>query len=138
MPAARWSSHKDIAGKALNKLAGPHVLATLSRLEQAVTCAHAMYNSAAAAAREERHAEDQPVEPVIGDGIGNDARDGDLDEAASPAAARWRADPPPDGGAPGRARGWRGIGPPAGRALTPKGAHDGPSLQPKATDRRGA
>jgi hypothetical protein len=25
MPASRWSSHKDIAAKALKKLAGPHV-----------------------------------------------------------------------------------------------------------------
>jgi hypothetical protein len=81
MPAARWSSHKDIAAKARNKL-GPHVLATLSRLEQAVTCVNATYDSAATAARVERHAEDQPVEPETGDGIGNDAQDEDLDEAA--------------------------------------------------------
>jgi hypothetical protein len=25
MPATRWSSHKDIAAKALKKLAGPHI-----------------------------------------------------------------------------------------------------------------
>ena len=37
MPATRWSSHRDIAAKALRKLAGPHVPATLSRLEQAVS-----------------------------------------------------------------------------------------------------
>ena len=53
-------------------------------------------------------------------------------------AARWRADSPPDGGTPWRACGWRGIGPPAGRAPSPKGAHDGPSLQPQAAHRRGA
>ena len=35
MPATRWSSHKDIAAKALNKLVGPHVPASLSKLEQA-------------------------------------------------------------------------------------------------------
>ena len=36
---------------------------------------------------------------------------------------RWRADPPPEGGTPWRARGWRGIGPPAGRPKPPKGGH---------------
>ena len=46
MPATRWSSHKDLAAKALKKLAGPHVPATLSRLEQAVRRAHAAYDTA--------------------------------------------------------------------------------------------
>jgi hypothetical protein len=41
MPATRWSSHKDIAAKALKKLAGPHLPASLSKLEQAVKRAHA-------------------------------------------------------------------------------------------------
>ena len=31
MPATRWSSHKDIAAKALKKLAGPHVPASLTQ-----------------------------------------------------------------------------------------------------------
>jgi len=51
MPATRWSSHKDIAAKALKKLAGPHVPATLTRLEQAVKRAHAAYDKAETAAR---------------------------------------------------------------------------------------
>jgi hypothetical protein len=45
MPATGWSSHKDIAAKALRKLAGPHVPASLSKLEQAVKRAHAAYDT---------------------------------------------------------------------------------------------
>ena len=44
MPATRWSSHKDIAAKALRKLAGPHAPASLTKLEQAVKRAHAAYD----------------------------------------------------------------------------------------------
>jgi hypothetical protein len=77
MPATRWSSHKDIAAKALRKLAGPHVPATLSRLEQAVKRAHAAYDKTEVAARERQPAERQPVEPEADDGI-SDA----FDEAA--------------------------------------------------------
>ena len=79
MPATRWSSHKDIAAKALRKLAGPHVPATLTRLEQAVKRAHAAYDKAETAAREHHRAEHQHVqddEPV------GDERDEDLDNAA--------------------------------------------------------
>jgi hypothetical protein len=54
MPATRWSSHKDLAAKALKKLAGPHVPTTLTRLEQAVKRAHAIYDKAEVGAREER------------------------------------------------------------------------------------
>jgi len=39
-PAIRWSSHKDLAGKALSKLAGPHLPASLRQLEAAVKRAH--------------------------------------------------------------------------------------------------
>ena len=35
-PATRWSSHKDLAAKALTKLAGPHLPASLRQLETAV------------------------------------------------------------------------------------------------------
>ena len=62
MPATRWSSHKDLAAKALKKLAGSHVPASLARLEQAVKRAHATYNNAEADARE-RRAERQAAEP---------------------------------------------------------------------------
>jgi hypothetical protein len=80
MPATRWSSHKDIATKALRKLAGPHVPTTLTRLEQAVKRAHVAYDKAETAAREQRHAERQPVE-AHNDGA-TDEQDVELDEAA--------------------------------------------------------
>ena len=54
MPAIRWSSHKDIAAKALKKLAGPHVPTSLSKLEQAVKRAHAAYDKAETTAREQQ------------------------------------------------------------------------------------
>ena len=57
MPATRWSSHKDIAAKALRKLAGPHAPTSLTKLEQAVKRAHAAYDKADRAARERQHAE---------------------------------------------------------------------------------
>jgi len=60
MSATRWSSHKDIAAKALKKLAGPQVPATPTRLEQAVKRAHAAYDKAETAAREQQRSERQP------------------------------------------------------------------------------
>lgn len=81
MPATRWSSHKDIAAKALRKLAGPHVPATLTRLEQAVKRAHAAYDKAETATRERQRAERQPAEPEADESHG-DEPDEELDEAA--------------------------------------------------------
>ena len=81
MPATRWSSHKDIAAKALKKLAGPHVPATLSALERAVKRAHAAYEKAETGAREQARAEGEAVEPEPEDGIGDNV-DEKLDEAA--------------------------------------------------------
>ena len=52
MPATRWSSHKNIAAKALKKLAGPHVPVSLTKLEQAVKRAHGAYDKAETAARQ--------------------------------------------------------------------------------------
>jgi hypothetical protein len=40
-PPIRWSSHKDHARKALAKLAGPHLPATLKQLEKTVAKVHA-------------------------------------------------------------------------------------------------
>ena len=59
MPATRYSSHKDLAAKALKKLAGPHVPASLSKLEQAVKRAHTAYEKAERAQREEQHAAEE-------------------------------------------------------------------------------
>jgi hypothetical protein len=76
MPASRWSSHRDIAAKALKKLAGPHVPATLTRLERAVKRAHAAYDKAETAAREQRCAErkqqvedDEPIGGELDDAL---------------------------------------------------------------------
>ena len=41
----RWPSHKDHARKALAKLAGPHLPATLKQLEKAVAKAHAEHDT---------------------------------------------------------------------------------------------
>jgi hypothetical protein len=81
-PAARWSSHKDLAAKALKRLAGPHVPTTLSKLEQAVKRAHAAYDKVETAAREQARAEraSTEVEPDD-DGIGDDLNE-DLNESA--------------------------------------------------------
>jgi hypothetical protein len=46
MPATRWSSHNDLAAKALRKLAGPHLPASLTKLEQAVKRAQVAYEKA--------------------------------------------------------------------------------------------
>jgi hypothetical protein len=81
MPATRWSSHKDIAAKALRKLAGPHVPASLGKLEQAVKSAHAAYDKAETQAREQQRAERQEVDSEVEDGTG-DELDEDLDSAA--------------------------------------------------------
>jgi hypothetical protein len=63
MPAGRWSSHKDLAAKALRKLAGPHVPASLTKLEQAVKRAHIAYAKAEDTQREhQRSASTDSVE----------------------------------------------------------------------------
>jgi hypothetical protein len=81
MPATRWSSHEDIAAKALRSLAGPHLPTSLTRLEQAVKRAHAAYEKTETQAREQRRAQPQPVEPTAGEAIGGEL-DGDVDESA--------------------------------------------------------
>src|SRR3954467_6517886 len=81
MPGTRWSSHKDIAAKALKKLAGPHVPTSLAKLEQAVKRAHAAYDKAETAAREQQRAARQAARPETDDGVGDELEE-DIDEAA--------------------------------------------------------
>jgi hypothetical protein len=81
MPATSWSSHRDIAAKALKKLAGPHVPVSLSRLEQAVKRADAGYDQARAAARERQDTERQPAAIESDVGLA-DQSDADLDVTA--------------------------------------------------------
>ena len=80
MPASRWSSHKDIAAKALKKLAGPHVPASLTKLEQAVKRAHSAYDKAETAAREQHRAAHQPAETEPADSPVDDGLDADLSD----------------------------------------------------------
>jgi hypothetical protein len=52
-PRSPWSSRKDTAAKALRKLAGPHLPASLRAVERAVKRAHAAYEEAEQAQRRE-------------------------------------------------------------------------------------
>ena len=52
----RWNSHKDLAAKALKKLAGPHIPASLTGLERAVKRAHTAHEKAERTQREQRSA----------------------------------------------------------------------------------
>ena len=52
-----WGSHKDLAAKALKKLARPHLPASLEQLENAVRRAHRAYAKAEHDALEALHAE---------------------------------------------------------------------------------
>jgi hypothetical protein len=61
-PPMRWSSHKDHARKALAKLAGPHLPATLKQLEKAIAKAHGGYE------RAQQDARPKPAPVVESDG----------------------------------------------------------------------
>jgi hypothetical protein len=78
MPATSWSSHKDIAAKALRKLAGPHVPTSLTKLEQAVKRAHSAYDKAETAAREQQRVKRQAVETEPAETSVDDGLDADL------------------------------------------------------------
>ena len=67
------------AGKA-SRSWPPHVPASLTKLEQAVKRAHAAYDKAETAAREQQRAERQAVDSEVEDGTG-DKLDEDLDSA---------------------------------------------------------
>jgi hypothetical protein len=69
-PPMRWSSHKDHARKALAKLAGPHIPASLKQLEKAVAKAKAEHEQATAPANRRPAAsstavDDAPTEPDV-------------------------------------------------------------------------
>ena len=53
VPSTPWSSHKDLAAKALRKLAGRHVPSSLKKLEQAMRRANTDYDRADRACREQ-------------------------------------------------------------------------------------
>jgi hypothetical protein len=76
IPATRWSSHKDLAAKALRKLAGPHVPASRTKLEQAVKRANSAYEKAETTQREAQRA-DTPTDEPVDDQPGEDLADAD-------------------------------------------------------------
>jgi hypothetical protein len=80
------------ATKALRKLAGPHVPASLSKLEQAVKRAHAAYEKAERAARKRRRPE-ADAGPRTDAGPARTSTTTWLRRRSAP--ARARADPPP-------------------------------------------
>jgi hypothetical protein len=64
-----WASHNDLAAKALKKLAGPHLPASLRELEKAVKRAHAEYDTAV------RRAEDHARPELAADSAAEMAED---------------------------------------------------------------
>ena len=75
----RWSSHKDHASKALRKLAGPHLPASLRQLESAVKRADAEYARAERQARDARRtAADTSAETDADEDVG-DSIDAEVD-----------------------------------------------------------
>jgi hypothetical protein len=79
-----WGSHKQLAAKALKKLAGPHLPASLTRLEQAIKRAQAAYDEAEHAHYDQQRAARQTdpygQEPTI-DGAGEATADEALGDA---------------------------------------------------------
>ena len=59
----QWSSHKDHAAKALKKLAGPHLPASLKELEKAIARAHREHDMAVQQVQRERGAVADPASP---------------------------------------------------------------------------
>ncbi len=81
----RWPSHKDHSRKALAKLAGPHLPATLKQLEKAVAKPHAEDDTRPPAASPRPDAgegtePDAAEHDFVRDGEDNGALNGDLDE----------------------------------------------------------
>jgi hypothetical protein len=76
----RWSSHRDHARKALAKLAGPHLPATLKQVEKAIAKAHSDHHNATSCrtSAEHRAAVDGPAEADEFDG--DELREEDLDD----------------------------------------------------------
>ena len=60
---------------------GPHVPASLTKLEQAVKRAHSAYETAETAAREQQHTERQPVETERAESPVDDDLDTDATDA---------------------------------------------------------
>jgi hypothetical protein len=81
----RWGSHKQLAAKALRKLAGPHLPASLTRLERAVKRAHDAHAKVERAHNDERRAARERA-------VGAEEREPDGDKTEEPAADDALAD----------------------------------------------
>ena len=81
-PPIRWGSHKDHVAKALKKLAGPHLPASLRQLETAVKRADAEYARAERQAHGARRtAKETPAEIAGGQESGDGVDSGvDVDD----------------------------------------------------------
>lgn len=78
-----WSSHKDQAAKALAKLAGPHLPASLKQLEKAIATAKADYDKQLGAVEKDRRAtlEQRPQPDNANDrAAGDEAEQAEADE----------------------------------------------------------
>jgi hypothetical protein len=78
--AKRWPSHKDHAAKALQKLAGPHLPATLKQLEKAITKARAELDEA----QEQAYAESRKRAVAARKASSASADAGAVDETGEP------------------------------------------------------
>mgnify|MGYP001164787606 CR=1 FL=1 len=78
----QWGSHNDLAAKALKKLAGPHLPASLKQLEKAVAAAnkHAEEAQHAQRATTTRDAAASAEPPVADEQLGGELADEDLDD----------------------------------------------------------
>jgi hypothetical protein len=81
--AKRWPSHKDHAARALQKLAGPHLPATLKQLEKAIAKARAELHDA----QERAHAETRKRAVATREASGAKADVGAAEEIGDPAEA---------------------------------------------------
>ena len=71
----RWPSHKDHARKALAKLAGPHLPATLKQVEKAVAKAHSENQHATGRLAEPGLDEEQAAELADAGAVVDDRQD---------------------------------------------------------------
>jgi ParB/RepB/Spo0J family partition protein len=82
---SHWGSHKQLAAKALKKLAGPHLPASLTRLEQAIKRAHTAHHKAERAHHDQRQSARQ-ANPDDTQPRPNEANETETEEALPDAA----------------------------------------------------
>ena len=98
-----WASHRDQAAKALKKVAGPHLPASLRELDRAIKRAHRDYETAAGQSRQ--HAGRRPVDAAAGpDGESQREQpsDTEVDPDATPGSIVEDQDAQEDEDDPGR------------------------------------